>query len=124
MHLEPRLWGFTEGLRLRIVWAVLIGLAAVALGVARLALLGWLIGEVFAGRGVGSLAFPIVGIAAVMILRGPSSTRARCWPTGPRRWCRSGCAEPSTTGWSSSGPELRAVPRVPDRAAPNPVHDG
>ena len=50
MHFEPRLWTFTEGVRLRILWAMLIGLIAVGLGVARLGLLGWLIGEVFAGR--------------------------------------------------------------------------
>ena len=44
MHFEPRLWQFTEGLRLRILGTTLIGLVAVGLGVARLALLGWLIG--------------------------------------------------------------------------------
>ena len=26
MHFEPRLWSFTEGVRLRILWAVLVGL--------------------------------------------------------------------------------------------------
>ena len=70
MHLEPRLWAFTAGLRLRIGWAVLIGLASVGLGVARLALLGWLIGRVFAGDSLGSLAWPIALIATVMVLRG------------------------------------------------------
>ena len=70
MHLEPRLWAFTEGLRLRIGWSVVIGLASVGLGVARLALLGWLIGQVFQGRALGSLAWPIAAIAAVMVLRG------------------------------------------------------
>jgi len=70
MHWEPRLWAFTEGLRLRIVWSVLIGLASVGLGVARLALLGWLIGQVFTGRELESLVWPIVLIATVMILRG------------------------------------------------------
>ncbi len=70
MHWEPRLWAFTEGLRFRIGWAVLIGLAAVGLGVARLALLGWLIGQVFAGRSLGSLTGPIVLIAGVMVVRG------------------------------------------------------
>jgi ATP-binding cassette subfamily C protein CydCD len=70
MHFEPRLWTFTEGVRLRILWAVLIGLAAVGLGVARLGLLGWLIGQVFAGRDVESLALPIALIALVMVLRG------------------------------------------------------
>jgi ABC-type multidrug transport system fused ATPase/permease subunit len=70
MHFEPRLWTFTEGVRLRIVGAVLIGLVAVGLGVARLGLLGWLIGEVFAGRDLRSLALPIALIGLVMVLRG------------------------------------------------------
>ncbi|HKU95296.1 MAG TPA: thiol reductant ABC exporter subunit CydC [Vineibacter sp.] len=70
MHFEPRLWVFTEGVRWRIAWAVLIGLMAVALGVARLGLLGWLIGQVFAGRDVADLVLPIGLIAIVMVLRG------------------------------------------------------
>ena len=70
MQFEPRLWRFTQGVRLRILWAVLIGLLAVGFGVARLGLLGWLIGEVFAGSGVDALALPIALIALVMVLRG------------------------------------------------------
>lgn len=70
MHFETRLWAFTEGVRWRIAFAVLVGLAAVALGVARLALLGWLIGRVFAGDTVEQLMWPIIVIAAVMVLRG------------------------------------------------------
>src|SRR5271167_4997324 len=69
MHFEPRLWIFTEGVRLRILWAVLIGLAAVSFGIARLGLLGWLIGQVFAGRDLAALTPPILLIAAVMVLR-------------------------------------------------------
>jgi len=70
MHFETRLWAFTEGVRWRIGFAVLVGLAAVALGVARLALLGWLIGRIFAGDTIAELTWPIVAIAAVMVLRG------------------------------------------------------
>jgi ABC-type multidrug transport system fused ATPase/permease subunit len=70
MHFEPRLWQFTEGLRLRILGTTLIGLIAVGLGIARLALLGWLIGQIFAGHDLGSLALPILLIAVVMVLRG------------------------------------------------------
>lgn len=70
MHFESRLWQFTEGVRLRILWAVLIGLIAVAFGVARLGLLGWLIGEVFAGRDLASLTLPVALVAAVIALRG------------------------------------------------------
>jgi ATP-binding cassette subfamily C protein CydCD len=70
MHFEPRLWTFTRGVRARIGAAVLIGLVSVGLGIARLALLAWLIAQVFAGRGLQELMAPIIGIAAVMILRG------------------------------------------------------
>jgi ABC-type transport system involved in cytochrome bd biosynthesis fused ATPase/permease subunit len=70
MHIEPRLWAFTKGVRLRILWAVLIGLAASALGVARLGLLGWLIGALFAGRSLEQLLLPVAAIAVVMVLRG------------------------------------------------------
>ena len=70
MHIEPRLWTFTQGVRLRILWAVFIGLVASALGVARLGLLGWLIGALFAGRSLEDLLLPIIAIALVMVLRG------------------------------------------------------
>ncbi len=70
MHIEPRLLVFTKGVRWRIAAAVAIGLLSVGLGVARLGLLGWLIGQVFAGRSASELALPIVLVAAVMLLRG------------------------------------------------------
>ena len=70
MHLEPRLWAFTKGLRGRIAYAVAIGLVAVGLGVARLALLGWLIAQVFAGAAPADLVLPVVIVAVVMVLRG------------------------------------------------------
>jgi len=70
MHIEPRLLVFTKGVRGRIAAAVAIGLLSVGLGVARLGLLGWLIGQVFAGRSASDLLLPIVLIAAVMLLRG------------------------------------------------------
>jgi ATP-binding cassette subfamily C protein CydCD len=70
MHIEPRLLVFTKGVRGRIAGAVAVGLLSVAFGVARLGLLGWLIGEVFAGRDASALAAPILLIAAVMVLRG------------------------------------------------------
>ncbi|TAJ36668.1 MAG: ABC transporter ATP-binding protein [Reyranella sp.] len=70
MHIEPRLLVFTKGVRWRIAGAVAIGLVAVGLGIARLGLLGWLIGQVFLGRPLSDLVLPAVLIAAVMVLRG------------------------------------------------------
>jgi ABC-type multidrug transport system fused ATPase/permease subunit len=70
MHIEPRLLVFTRGVRGRIAAAVAIGLFSVGLGVARLGLLGWLIGQVFAGRTLTELVPSILLIALVMVLRG------------------------------------------------------
>jgi ATP-binding cassette subfamily C protein CydCD len=70
MHIEKRLFSFTRDVRGRIAAAVGVGLVSVAVGVARLGLLGWLIGAVFAGRSLADLAWPIIGIAALMVLRG------------------------------------------------------
>ncbi|MDP6822347.1 MAG: ABC transporter ATP-binding protein, partial [Dehalococcoidia bacterium] len=70
MYFDFRLWGLTRGVRLRIAWAVFVGLLTAAAGVARLALLGWLLAEVFEGRGAGSLTVPIAGVAGVIVLRG------------------------------------------------------
>ncbi len=70
MYFDPRLWPFTEGLRGRIAGAVAIGLASSLIGVARLALLGWLLGLVLAGRPLAELWLPVAGVAAVILLRG------------------------------------------------------
>ena len=70
MHFESRLWAFTKGLRLRIVYAVIIGLAATTFGIARLALLGWLIGRIFAGDGFGDLLPPLMAVGLVIVMRG------------------------------------------------------
>ncbi len=50
MYFDLRLWQFTKGVRSRIAGAVMIGLLAAALGIARLALLGWLLAKVFRGE--------------------------------------------------------------------------
>ncbi len=70
MYFDPRLWQFTEGLRLRIAGAVVLGLLSAAVGIARLALLGWLLGRVFQGESFGDLILPIVAVAAAMLARG------------------------------------------------------
>ncbi len=70
MYLEPKLWSFTEGVRGRIALSTAVGLLAAGAGVARLALLGWLIAAVFSGAPLGDLLWPVTAIAGVMILRG------------------------------------------------------
>src|SRR4030095_16327166 len=57
-------------MRHRIAAAVGLGLVAVAAGIARLALLGWLLAQVATGAGPGALALPILATAAVTALRG------------------------------------------------------
>ena len=44
MYFDRRLWAFTRGVRARIAGTVVLGLFAVAAGIARLALFGWLLG--------------------------------------------------------------------------------
>ncbi|MBV8192472.1 MAG: ABC transporter ATP-binding protein, partial [Alphaproteobacteria bacterium] len=70
MHIEPRLLVFTKGVRARIAGAVAIGLLAIGFGIARLALLGWLIGQVFMGRPLSEVLWAALAIAVVMVLRG------------------------------------------------------
>ena len=70
MYFDRRLWQFTEGLRLRIAGAVLLGLLSATVGIARLALLGWLLGRVFRGDGFDELILPIAAVAAAMVARG------------------------------------------------------
>ena len=70
MHFETRLWQFTKGVRLRMVYTVLIGLIAACFGIARLALLGWLIGRIFAGDGLPELFVPVLAVALVIVTRG------------------------------------------------------
>ncbi|HXJ82279.1 MAG TPA: ABC transporter ATP-binding protein [Candidatus Methylomirabilis sp.] len=70
MYLDRRLWEFTRGVRLRILWAVLVGLLAVAVGIARLALLGWLLARVIARDPLASLLLPAALAAVAILLRG------------------------------------------------------
>ena len=69
MYIDRRLWEFTRGVRGRIAIAVALGLLQVTVGIARLALLGWVLGRVFAGAGLHELALPVALTAAAVILR-------------------------------------------------------
>ena len=70
MYFDIRLWSYTKGCRWRIYGAVAIGILAVLFGIARLALLGWLIAQVFKGVPLNELLLPFVGVGLVMIARG------------------------------------------------------
>ena len=69
MYFDRRLWALTAGVRGRIVVTVLIGLAAVAAGIARLALLGWLLGLVLSGRALGEIGVAVALTAAALGVR-------------------------------------------------------
>src|SRR2546428_596759 len=66
VYLDPRLWALTSGVRGRIAATVLVSLAAVAAGILRLALLGWLLGRVVAGESSASLP-PAIAPTAVAL---------------------------------------------------------
>ena len=70
MYFDRRLWTFTEGVRGRIWGAVALGVLASALGIARLALLGWLLGRVFLGAPLEELLQAGLLVAFVIALRG------------------------------------------------------
>ena len=70
MYFNRLLWSFTDGVRLRISAAIVVGLLAALVGVARLALLGWLLAKVFTGHSAAELAGPFVAVTVVMIVRG------------------------------------------------------
>ena len=70
MYFDLRLWQFTKGVRSRIAGAVMIGLLAAALGIARLALLGWLLAKEFRGEHLDAMIMPFAAVPGVMGLRG------------------------------------------------------
>src|SRR3546814_383038 len=70
MYFDARLWAFTRGMRGRIAGTVLIGVLAAATGIARLALLGWLIGRIYAGAPASELVGIGAAIVAVIAARG------------------------------------------------------
>ncbi|SMF81189.1 ATP-binding cassette, subfamily C, CydCD [Tistlia consotensis] len=70
MYFDRRLWPFTEGLRGRIAASVAVGLVSSLIGVARLALLGWLLGRILSGAALAELWLPAAGVSGVILLRG------------------------------------------------------
>lgn len=70
MYFDRRLWAFTRGVRGRIFGAVAVGLLSAGFGVARLALLGWLLAKLFGGAGLDDLVLPAALVAVAMVVRG------------------------------------------------------
>ena len=70
MYFDRRLWQLTRGLRGWVVLAILLGLVAAVVGIARFAILGVLLSHVFNGAGFLAIAVPALGVAAAVILRG------------------------------------------------------
>ena len=70
MYFDWRLFGLTRGVRLRIVFAAVLGLIAVGAGVSRLAVSGVVIYRVLAGEAsFSTLALPLLIIAALIAVR-------------------------------------------------------
>ena len=69
MTFSWELWQFTQGVRWRIALSVSVGLLAVAAGVARLALLGWIGARIFEGDNFSDLVPLIIAAAASIAAR-------------------------------------------------------
>jgi ATP-binding cassette subfamily C protein CydCD len=69
VYLDRGLLAFTAGLRGRVAASAALGLVGVALGIARLALLGWLLARVLGGAGLPALGLPLAATAAVILAR-------------------------------------------------------
>ena len=70
MHFDLKLWRLTRGMRGRMTASVILGLLALAVGIARFAFLGLFIAGVFRGDPASALAWPLVGAAVAILLRG------------------------------------------------------
>ena len=70
MYFDRKLWQLTTGLRGWIAFAILLGLVASVVGIARFAVLGVLLSHVFAGGGFMTIAIPAIGVAAAVVSRG------------------------------------------------------
>jgi len=69
MHFDLKLWRLTAGLRDRISWSVLLGLASLCVGIARFAFLGRFLAGVFRGDPWGDLVTPLLLAAGAILLR-------------------------------------------------------
>jgi ATP-binding cassette subfamily C protein CydCD len=70
MYFDHRLWRLTEGLRLAMAGSALLGLFALAAGIARFAFLGIVLARVLAGEGLEAVLWPLAGAVVAVLLRG------------------------------------------------------
>ncbi len=68
MYLNQKLWSLTEGLRDRIALSVGMGLGGSVLGMLRLLLMGWIIGQVLQGAAPQDIWFAAAATLLMMIL--------------------------------------------------------
>ena len=70
MFFNRRLFGFTDGVRLRLLLALFFGLLTAATGVSRLALSGYAIALVIRGAPTEEIVFAVAGVVLSALLRG------------------------------------------------------
>ncbi|CAM4254460.1 ATP-binding cassette domain-containing protein [Bordetella muralis] len=70
MYFDSTLWAMTRGVRLRMLVCALLGLLGLTAGIARFALLGKFLAELFAGASGTALWWPLAGAALAIVLRG------------------------------------------------------
>src|SRR3546814_18730790 len=70
MYFDSTLWAMTRGVRLRMLACGLLGLLGLAAGIARFALLGQFLAQLFANASGSALWGPLAGAAAAILLRG------------------------------------------------------
>ena len=70
MYFDWRLWQWTRGYRGRIAAAVGLGLLASGVGIARFALLAWMLALVFRGAPAPALVGPALAVVVAVLLRG------------------------------------------------------
>src|SRR6478752_9164369 len=69
VHFDLRLWRMTSGLRWRIALAILLGLLALGIGIARFAFLGQFLARLFRSAPTAELVVPLVATLAAILLR-------------------------------------------------------
>ena len=69
MYFDARLWRLTRGLRAGMAGGILLGLLALAAGIARYVFLGLMLARVFDGAPWNDWAWPAAGAALMVLLR-------------------------------------------------------